>query len=130
MPTAIVPTREITLIEPLPGFADDLDFTLDAIDDGGALFSLRSVHRPQVRFILAAAEVFFPGFTPQLRGAVAEPLGGDEIELFFVLTVGTGLSDATANLRAPIVLAHRTNLAVQVILDDDSLSMRQPLVAA
>ena len=130
MPTELSRTREVVLVEPLPGFADDLDYTLDAIDDGGVLFSLRSVRRPEVRFVLADASRLFPDFAPPLTAAVAEPLGSDDIELLVVLTVGTGLADATANLRAPIALARDTNLAVQVILDDDTLPMRQPLVAA
>jgi flagellar assembly factor FliW len=115
-------------IEPLPGFENE-DYTLAPIDEHGLLYSLRSIEEPAVRFVLAAAPAFFPDYLPQLAGALAEPLGSDEVELLVMLTVGNGLHDATANLRAPIAVARSTSRAVQVILDDDALSMRQPLLS-
>ncbi len=115
-------------IEPLPGF-DSEDYTLSPIDEHGLLYSLRSVEGPAVRFVLAAAPAFFPEYTPELSGALAEPLGSDEVELMVILTVGSGLADATANLRAPVAVARTTRRAVQVILDDDALSMREPLLS-
>ena len=45
-----------------------------------------------------------------------------------VLSITSGLHDATANLRAPIVVAPATGRAVQVILEDESLPMRRPLL--
>jgi flagellar assembly factor FliW len=55
-------------------------------------------------------------------------LGSDNVELMLVLTIGTGLGDATANLRAPIAMSAETGRAVQVVLDDESMPMRQPLL--
>jgi flagellar assembly factor FliW len=115
-------------IEPLPGF-DNEDYTLAPIDEHGLLYSLRSVDAPAVRFVLAATPAFFPDYLPPLAGALAEPLGSDEVDLLVILTVGQGLQDATANLRAPVAIARSTRRAVQVILDDDTLSMRQPLLS-
>jgi flagellar assembly factor FliW len=117
----------VHFIEPLPGFESEED-TLSPIDEQGLLFSLRSVDGPAVRFVLATAPAFFPGYTPELAGALAEPLGSDEVDLLVILTIDSGLADATANLRAPVALARATNRAVQVILDDDGLSMREPLL--
>jgi flagellar assembly factor FliW len=114
-------------IEPLPGF-DTEDYTLTPIDEHGVLYSLRSVTGPEVRFVLAAAPVFFPDYAPELNGALAGPLGSDEVEVLVILTVGASLADATANLRAPVAVARATHRAVQVILDDEQLSMRQPLL--
>ena len=119
---------ELTFIEPLPGFPDQ-QYTLEPIDPAGLLQSLRSVEHPELRFVLARAGAFFPEYSPELAGALAEPLGSDEVEVLLVLTVGTGLQDATANLRAPIAVARATDRAVQVILDDESLPMQAALGA-
>jgi flagellar assembly factor FliW len=118
----------VHFIEPLPGF-DGTDYTLDAIDDLGLLYSLRSVDAPELRFVLAAAPAFFPEYGPTISGTLAGPLGADEVDLLLVLTIATGLQDATANLRAPVALARTTGRAVQVVLDDDTLSMREPLIS-
>jgi flagellar assembly factor FliW len=115
-------------IEPLPGFENE-DYTLSPIDENGLLYSLRSVDGPAVRFVLAAAPAFFPEYRPRLAGALAEPLGSDEVDVLVILTIGDGLADATANLRAPVAVARNTHRAVQVILDDDALSMREPLLS-
>lgn len=120
----------IRLVEPLPGFPDDHDFTLTAIDPRGMLHSLRSVREPGLRFVLASASVFFPDFRPDLVPAVEPVLGGSDVDALLVLTIGSGLADATANLRAPVALCRSTGRAVQVILDDEALPMRQPLVAS
>jgi len=118
----------VRFIEPLPGF-DGEDYTFDPIDERGLLWSLRSVEQPEVRFVLAAAAAFYPDYRPEISDSLAGPLGADEIDLLLVLTIGTGLRDATANLRAPIALARQTGRAVQVIIDDDVFSMREPLVS-
>ena len=128
MSTMTGTATRVRFIEPLPGF-DGADYTFDPIDPNGLLWSLRSIDRPEVRFVLAAAPAFYPDYRPEISGSLAGPLGADEIDLLLVLTIGAGLRDATANLRAPVALARETGRAVQVILDDDGLSMREPLVS-
>jgi flagellar assembly factor FliW len=121
--------QRLRFVEPLPGFDDESEYTLEAIDERGLLHSLRSVGNPGLRFVLARAAAFFPDYRPDLVDALSGPLGTDDIEQLLVLSIGTGLRDATANLRAPIAVARSTGRAVQVVLEDDSLSMRQPLVS-
>jgi flagellar assembly factor FliW len=131
--TAIEPTAfertttRVSFVEPLPGFDEDR-FTLDAIDDSGVLYSLRSERTPDLRFVLTRAAAFFPRYVPPLPDALAAVLGSDEVEVLLVLTLGTSLAEATANLRAPVVHAPASGRAVQVILDDDALPMRAPLL--
>jgi flagellar assembly factor FliW len=127
MTTMTAAPARVRFIEPLPGFADD-EFTLEPIDERALLYSLRSVADPELRFVLAAAPAFFPGYRPDLPTSLAGPLGAEDVDLLLVLTIGNGLRDATANLRAPVVLAPATGRAVQVILDDEDLSMWAPLV--
>lgn len=119
----------VSFVEPLPGFAEQ-SFTLDAIDDQGVLYSLRSEHSPDLRFVLTPSPVFFPDYRPGLADALGVLLGSGEVDVLLMLTLGSGLADATANLRAPVVYAPATGRAVQVILDDDTLPMHAPLRTA
>jgi flagellar assembly factor FliW len=128
MTTMMERTQQLHFVEPLPGFAAEDEYILSAIDPRGLLYSLRSVQEPDVRFVLTPANAFFADYRPDVDDAIAPVLGAEDIELFLVLTLGTGLSDATANLRAPIAVAASTARAVQVILDDEGLTMREPLV--
>ena len=72
----------------------------------------------------------FEDYHPDVATAVAEVLqaqNSDELEVLLVLTIDGDLYGATANLRAPVVLSRTRGTAVQVVLDDDSLSMQEPL---
>jgi flagellar assembly factor FliW len=123
---------EIRLVEPLLGFEDHLAFELTDIDPAGTLLSLRSTVDPALRFVLTRPERFFADYDPELAPVVLGAVGAAErpaVTLFVILTIPTGLSDATANLRAPLVVNDDTGRAVQVVLDDDSLSMTGPLVS-
>jgi flagellar assembly factor FliW len=128
MTTMTGTSTKLHFLEPLPGFDDD-EYTLDPIDEQGLLHSLRSVTDPGTRFVLATAPAFFPDYAPEISSTLAGPLGADEVDVLLVLTIGAGLRDATANLRAPVAVARSTGRAVQVILDDEDLSMREPLLA-
>jgi flagellar assembly factor FliW len=126
-------TRLLDFVEPMPGFDQESSYSLSAIDPNGLLLSMRSVREPQLRFVLTPSATFFDDYRPQLAPVVTDALGADgpdDVELLLVLTIAEGLADATANLRAPIVVAPGTGRAMQVVLDDDTLPMRRPLVHA
>ena len=136
MTTVTVPPSatadRLRFVEPLPGFDEEEAFTLSGIDPDGVLYALRSVRDPSLRFVLSPAETFFVDYRPDLGAGVPAALGsasGADLRLLVMLTIGSGLLDATANLRAPIVVATETGNAMQVVLDDESLSMRAPIVA-
>lgn len=122
----------VRFVEPMAGFAGSATFTLTGIDAGCVLLSLRGVDDPSVRFVLTPAGRFFPDYRPDVTTAVASALGAaadlEVLTVLLVLTIGSGLRDATANLRAPVVLSIRDGRAVQIILDDPTHSMHQPLV--
>lgn len=121
----------VRLVEPLSGFDDEVDYTLTGIDPDGVLLAMRSVRDPSLRFVLTPAEHFFTGYRPLVGAAVASAVdaaGDDDLTFLLLLTIDRDLYDATANLRAPIVMARSGGAAVQVVLDDESLSMREPLV--
>ena len=128
LPAAVQHARQITLVEPIPGFPGLADFELTASDDHGLLYSLRSQERPGLRFILTPAHTFFPDYRPDLPESLEYEVGQD-VDLLLVVTVERGLADATATLRAPVVLGSATDRAVQVVLEDDTLPMRKPLLA-
>jgi flagellar assembly factor FliW len=128
MTTMMERTRQLHFVEPLPGFAGEDEYTLEPIDPRGLLFSLRAVNEPSLRFVLTPADAFFDDYHPDVAGAVAPVLGGEDISLLLVLTLGAGLADATANLRAPIAVSASTGRAVQVVIDDETLPMRERIV--
>lgn len=122
---------QITFATPIPGFEDERDFTVSALDAHGVLYALRSAKTPGLRFVVAAPGRFFPDYAPLLDASDVSALGvadGDEVLLLVIVTVTNGITDATANLLAPIVIAADRGTAQQLVLADADLPLRAPLL--
>jgi flagellar assembly factor FliW len=128
-----VETNEVPVLEfvaPMPGFPLERRFVLVSLDDAGLLYSLRSVDRPELRFLVAPPAPFFPDYAIDVDNATLAELGvldADELLVLLVINAGEHPGDASANLMAPIVVARRSLRAVQVILSRTGLPVRAPL---
>ena len=122
----------IDLVHPMPGFPDRSKFALVQLDDDGVLCSLASLEEPDLRFLVVPTARFFPDYAPEVDEESVADLGISDVEdvlLLCVLTAGDSLSTTTANLAAPLLVNTSTCRALQVVLDDPSLSVSTPLVA-
>lgn len=127
----------ITFTHPLPGFPDLDAFLLVRIDleedtasargTEAVLYELRSVQRPEIRFLVAVPTPFFPDYTIDLDEATCTDLGLDDADdalVLVILTVGVDPDPTTANLVAPVVINARTRAAAQVILSGTDWPVR------
>jgi len=127
---------EIDLVRPLPGFPDLTRFVLVRLDDGdehteSALYELRSVQIPDVRFLVAVPTAFFSDYTFELDEMSCTELGlvdADEALVLVLLTIGDDATSTTANLLAPVVINARTRSAAQVILSGTDWPVRAAVV--
>ena len=128
---ASAPVQVLSLADPLPGFPGLRDFALVAADAGGLVFWLQSVAPDGPRFLTVPAAPYFPEYAPSLPRAACAELGIDDAtsaDVYLLITVPDGdVSEATANLRAPLVINPATNRARQIVLTDGGLPIRQPL---
>jgi flagellar assembly factor FliW len=119
----------LTMDGGLAGFPGADRYALIELPEATPLFVLRSVDVPGLEFVVAPPGLFFPDYTPEIDDASAERLALTDAQdalLLVVLTIGTGIDTATANLLAPIVINQRTRAAAQVILQGD-WPLRAPL---
>jgi flagellar assembly factor FliW len=132
--TTLDPTMPvIDLVHPMPGFPDDTHFALVDLDGSGGLCSMRSLDHPDLRFLVAPPNLFFPDYAPEIDDVTVEELdieSADEVMVLVVLNPGDSLPTSTANLLAPVVLNTANRRACQVILEDAEHSVSTPLVAA
>ena len=130
---AVAVTGDIPVVEltaPLPGFPGLRRFALARVVDDGTVCDLRSLDDPTVSFIVVPPAEFFDDYAPEVGDDVADALelgSAEDALVLAVVTLGQSADDATANLRAPIVVNHRTRRAMQVILDDPDLPLKAPL---
>ncbi|MBG0833367.1 flagellar assembly protein FliW [Planomonospora sp. ID67723] len=126
-----VPTIE--LVCPMPGFAGNRRFVLVRMDDDGVLFSLRSLDDENLRFLVISPNPFFPDYEPEIDDETLGMLGVTDVSNLLVLLVVTApgsITEATANLLAPIVVDTGSRRAIQTVLTGSDLPVRAPLVSA
>ena len=121
----------LQFVTPPPGMMTLRDFTLDALDEVGALFAMRSTESDGVRLFVVPPRVYVPEYSPRIDAATREALElGDDAPVFLVVVhPGKDGEPPTANLLAPVAVNPRTGGALQVVLEDD-WPLRAPLVAA
>lgn len=122
----------IDLVHPMPGFPDQSKFALVQLDDDGVLCSFTSLEEPSLRFLVVPPSQFFPDYAPVVDDETVSDLGiadASDVLLLCLLTAGESLDTTTANLAAPLLVNTVTCRALQVVLDDPSLSVATPLVA-
>jgi flagellar assembly factor FliW len=123
----------VEFVEPIPGFPDERRFLFSAVDPEGVLFTLRSLRDPSLRFVVMPPAPFFPDYHPEVTvdDVAALGLGEDaELQVLVIVSVRDGLADATVNLLAPIVLVAESGQALQLVLNDPTLPLHAPLMAA
>jgi flagellar assembly factor FliW len=122
-----------TIIFPdgLPGLPGELTrFELVALAEESPFFFLQSLQDENIGFILINPFALFPGYEFDLPEEEAEVLSVKRPEqpaVFCIVNAGRGLSSATVNLLAPLVLNAATGAARQVVLDDKRYGVRHPL---
>jgi flagellar assembly factor FliW len=121
----------LELTEALPGFPGYREYALVAVDGTGLVFWLQSVDPEGPRFMALPAAAYFPDYAPVFPAAVRGELGLQEFteaSVYCLVTVpGGDIREATANLRAPLLVNPATSQARQVVLADGAHPIRRPL---
>ncbi len=122
----------LRFVHALPGMPGRADFRLDAIDDLGFVFALRSEDEAPVRLFTMSPTAYFPGYAPELSAEVRDALGltDDKAPVLLAVVHPGGDEPTTVNLLAPIVVNAESGSALQVVLDGDEWPLRAPLGSA
>ncbi|HEY3118667.1 MAG TPA: flagellar assembly protein FliW [Chloroflexota bacterium] len=131
----MLPTDRRPVVFPggLPGFPDLRRFHLVADPSFSPPFELlASEDDAAVAFYVIDPALIDSGYAPQMPPtdwAQIQAGPTDDVCLRVIITVGSDAQHTTANLAAPLVLNLTAGLGCQSILEDDSYSLRTPLIA-
>jgi flagellar assembly factor FliW len=115
----------IDLAVPMPGFPAYRQFVLVRLNDEGLLYAFTSIDDPELRFLVAPPEPFFPDYAPEIEDEVFAALNTKDPDRLLVMVVITaGVSETTANLLAPIIVDRDTRRAMQVVLNGSGMPVR------
>jgi len=122
-PSLGLPT--ITMAVPMPGFPAHREFVLVRLNDDGLLYAFTSIEDPELRFLVAPPELFFPDYAPEIENEVFAALNTkDPDRLLLLVVITAAVDETTANLLAPIVLDRDSMRAMQVVLSGSGMPVR------
>jgi flagellar assembly factor FliW len=118
-----IPT--ITMAVPMPGFPAHQQFALVRLNDGDLLYAFTSLRDPELRFLVAPPEPFFPDYAPEIENSVMAALNTkDPDRLLIMVVISAGAEETTANLLAPIIVDRDSHRAMQVVLEGSNMPVR------
>ncbi len=103
------------------GFEYCKKFVLVSDDESEPFSWLVSVEDEAVSFPLLEPSKLLPYYVEKIDR-------GDDVTIFLVATLRENVEESTVNLRSPVVIYNKTQTGEQIIVEDDSLSMRYPLI--
>lgn len=107
---------------PILGFEDQKKYVILYDDEMGASLAwLQSVDKKEVCFIIIDPSIIMPSYSPAISAEVLSALkmNIDEAALRCLLVIPQNASDATVNLKSPLVINPSKKLAAQVVLEED-----------
>ncbi|MEU7903094.1 flagellar assembly protein FliW [Actinoplanes sp. NPDC049118] len=115
----------IDMASPMAGFPAHRQFVLVRLNEQGLLYAFTSTQDPNIRFLVAPPEPFFPDYAPEIENDVLAALNTKDADRLLVMVVITaGVEETSANLLAPIIVDRDSRRAMQVILQDSGLPVR------
>lgn len=112
----------------IPGFSH-LQFFQLVQEEESPFYLIQSTEEPDIGFWVIDPFAFFPAYTFELSDMVKGSLrieDQSQIAVFSIVTI-RGNNQATVNLKAPIVVNLFNRMGRQIILQEDTYSIRQPL---
>lgn len=114
----------------LPGFEGLRNFLISRSFDNSPFYYLQSAEVDDVCFLLLNPFEITQSYEFDLPVPVQEMLeikATSDIAVFNIVNVQKDLASATVNLQAPVVINVNKSKCMQVVLNDPSLSIREPL---
>ena len=113
--------------EGILGFENLTQFFIVDPEDDTLIMWLQSIDDESIAFPLLEPEVFCPGHNVKLLPSELKSLELENVadaRIYSLLTIPKDVTRMSANLKAPIVINCSHNIARQIVLQDNALSVR------
>lgn len=114
----------------IPGFEDENKFALLPIEGNDAFQVLQSIQTPTIAFIVANPYTLIDDYSFDVDAPTVDLLNIENEQDVFVLSVISlkePFDSSTINLQAPLIFQTTTRKARQMILNDNTFSLRHPI---
>src|SRR6478736_3466382 len=117
----------IKIPQGIMGFPELTEFCLVDSGDETLILWLQSLQNPDIAFALLEPKIFRPDYAARLSAAELRELKLENINqsaVFSILTIPEDVTLMTANLKAPLVINLKEQIAKQVVLQENEYSIR------
>ncbi len=114
----------------IPGFEDEKEFALLPVEGNDMFQVLQSTTTADIAFIVASPYTLVADYSFEVDEPTINLLGIEKEEDVFVLAVLSlkeQIDSSTINLQAPLIFQKNTKKAKQMILNDNTFSLRHPI---
>ena len=115
------------------GFEDENEFCMIQHRPDCNFQWLQSIHDPRLAFVVVDPTMFVEGYEFEISDSDVEKLhltSDDEALVLAITTITNGGKDITLNLAAPVVINSRELLGMQIVLQNESYSVRHVVAVA
>ncbi len=112
------------------GFPEQHRYCLVDPGDETLILWLQSVDHPLIAFPVLEPKVFKPNYAARLSASELRELKLDTVNhsvVFTILTIPGDVAQMSANLKAPLVINLRSQLAKQVVLQENEYAVKHPI---
>lgn len=113
----------ITFKQPIFGFEEYTQYVLVSDSNmGSGICWLQSIEEKDVCFILMNPLEVCKDYAPVVMQDVLFTLQAapeDDLDCWVITVIGKTFQDSTVNLKSPIIINHKMNFAMQIILEQD-----------
>ena len=116
--------------EGILGFEKLTRFAIVDPGDDTLIMWLQSLDDGSLAFPIIEPQVFWPNYIVKLMSSELESLGLESIakaKIYSILTIPKDVTKMSANLKAPIVINSFRNIARQIVLQDNKLSVQHEM---
>lgn len=117
----------ITIPQGMYGFPEYTKYCLVDPSDDTLILWLQSLDHPEIAFPLLEPKIFRPDYAARLSAAELRELKLENVNqsaVYAILTIPQDVSQMTANLKAPLVINLKEQIARQVVLQENEYSIK------
>jgi flagellar assembly factor FliW len=117
----------VTIPHGILGFPELKKFCLVDPADDTLILWLQSLEQPEIAFALLEPKIFKPEYSARLSAAELRELKLENVNqsaVFSILTIPEDVAQMTANLKAPVVINLKQQIARQVVLQENEYSIK------
>ena len=117
----------ITMPDGILGFENLKKFFVVDPGDSTLILWLQSTEDTKIAFPIIEPKIFKPDYIAKLLPADMASVDLDSLDqakIYSILTIPSDISQMSANLKAPIVINNKKQIAKQIVLQDSKLSVK------